>query len=183
MAIVVHAQNAHGERTGIGKQAQPIAVFGAHQLGSHHSRSRVSGRKGVVRRLVGTQFADGVLHPVDGRAHHGIGGGTEQQSVAEIMAVGHSGKFCCQHKTAEGNILQVVVDPHRRVAAPPIEEALYLAFPLEEKTAVGHSHHADERKTDGNGDLPKRSEMRKVRMGEHAERVAGCAVCLLHSRQ
>lgn len=42
MAIVVHAQNAHGERTGIGKQAQTIAVFGAHQLCSHHCRSRVS---------------------------------------------------------------------------------------------------------------------------------------------
>ena len=159
MAVVVHAQNAHGERTGIGKQAQTIAVFGAHQLGSHYCRGRVSGRKGIVGRSVGAQFADGVLHPVDGRAHHGIGGGTEQQSVAEIMAVGHSWKFCRPHKTAEGNILQVVVDPHRRVTAQPIEEPLYLAFPLEEKTAVGHSHHADERKTDGNGDLPKRSEM------------------------
>ena len=98
------------------------------------------------------------------------------------MAVAHSGDFGAAHKPHKGRVLQIVVDAHGRIAAQFIEELPHLAFPLEEKTAVGQSGYADERKTDGNGDLPKRGEVRKVRMGEHAERVAGCAVSLRYSR-
>ena len=95
------------------------------------------------------------------------------------MTVVHPGDFRTAHKPDKGRVLQIVVDAHGRIAAQFIEELPYLAFAFEEKTAVGQSGHADGRQADGDGDLPKRREARKVRMGEYEQGVAGGAVALL----
>ena len=143
----------------------------------------MAGGEGVARRVVGTQFADAVFHGVDRGAHHRIGGGADEQAVAEIVTVAHPGDFGATHKPHKGRVLQIVVDAHGRIAAPFIEELPHLAFALEEKTAVGQSGHADGRQADGDGNLPKGRKARKVRVGEYEQGVAGGAVALLDRLQ